>query len=143
MAKFKRPMTPRRGFRGYPVGTVAFYGPDDTRATKVAVGVVPAEDAEPTEIERWFNDERDVRADAAIGKAILDFLASHGVRSVALTGGIIGCPHEEGWTTRRDRPARGARSGKGGTGGPDGAHEEWEAGQTVSGALAPVFGPGP
>ena len=101
MAKFKRPLTPlekkaRRGFRGYPVGTVAFYGPDDTRATKVAVGIVPAENAEPTQLERWFNDERDVRADAAIGKAILDFLAAHGVRSVALTGGIIGCPHEEG-----------------------------------------------
>ena len=101
MAKFKRPLTPlekkaRRGFRGYPAGTVAFYGPDDTRATKVAVGIVPAENAEPTQLERWFNDERDVRADAAIGKAILDFLASHGVRSVALTGGIIGCPHEEG-----------------------------------------------
>ena len=100
MAKFKRPLTPlekkaRRGFRGYPVGTVAFYGPDDTRATKVAVGIVPAENAEPTQLERWFNDERDVRADAAIGKAILDFLAAHQVRSVALTGGIIGCPHEE------------------------------------------------
>ena len=75
---------------------VAFYGPDDTRATKVAVGIVPAENAEPTQVERWFNDERDVRADAAISKAILDFLAGHGVRSVALTGGIIGCPHEEG-----------------------------------------------
>jgi len=25
------------GFRGYPVGTVAFYGPDDKRASKVVV----------------------------------------------------------------------------------------------------------
>jgi hypothetical protein len=36
----------RRGFRGYPVATVAFYGPDNTRATKVAVGIVPGEGAE-------------------------------------------------------------------------------------------------
>ncbi|SEJ90916.1 hypothetical protein SAMN05192539_102313 [Paraburkholderia diazotrophica] len=26
----------RRGFCGYPVATVAFYGPDDRRATKVS-----------------------------------------------------------------------------------------------------------
>jgi hypothetical protein len=29
----------RRGMRGYPLGTVAYYGPDDRRATKVAVGI--------------------------------------------------------------------------------------------------------
>jgi len=32
-----------RGFRGYPVATVAFYGPDDRRASKVAVGILPSE----------------------------------------------------------------------------------------------------
>ena len=51
--KFARRLTSlekkaRRGFHWYPVGTVAFYGPDNTRATKVAVGVVPAKNAEPT-----------------------------------------------------------------------------------------------
>ena len=30
----------RRGFRGYPVATVALYGPDDKLATKIAVGIV-------------------------------------------------------------------------------------------------------
>ena len=78
------------------MGPVAFYGPDNTRATKVAVGVVRTENAEPTHLERWFSGDRDVRTDAAIGKAILEFLRGHEVRSVALTGGIIGCPHEEG-----------------------------------------------
>ena len=33
-----------REFRGFPVGTVAFYGPDDRRASKVAVGIVPHEE---------------------------------------------------------------------------------------------------
>jgi len=32
----------RRGLRGYPVATVALYSPDDTRATKLTVGIVPA-----------------------------------------------------------------------------------------------------
>ena len=38
----------KRGFRGWPVATVALYGPDDTMATKLAVGIVPSEDAEPS-----------------------------------------------------------------------------------------------
>lgn len=32
-----------RKFAGYPVATVAFYGPNDHRATKVAVAIVPEE----------------------------------------------------------------------------------------------------
>ena len=33
----------KKGFRGFPVATVAFYGPDDRRASKLAVGIVLAE----------------------------------------------------------------------------------------------------
>src|SRR5271166_6432951 len=47
----------KRGFRGWPLATVAFYGPDDTRATKLAVGIVPSEGAEATELRRWFSKE--------------------------------------------------------------------------------------
>src|SRR5258706_1030363 len=36
------PKRARKGFRGYPVATIAFYGPDDRHATKVAVGIVLA-----------------------------------------------------------------------------------------------------
>ena len=43
----------KRGLRGYPVATVALYGPDDIRATKLAVGIVPAEDADVTDLRRW------------------------------------------------------------------------------------------
>jgi len=85
-----------RGFRGYPVATVALYGPDDKRASKVAVGIVEEEDGNVTALERWFSDEDDVRKDAAILQAILDFIKDHGVRSVVMADRIIGCPHEEG-----------------------------------------------
>jgi hypothetical protein len=85
----------RRGFRGYPAATIAFYGPDDKRASKVAVGVVQAEGAEPS-MERWFAEEGDVRTDPAIGASILRFLEDNGVKSVIMTDGLIGCPHEEG-----------------------------------------------
>jgi hypothetical protein len=86
----------RHGFRGYPAATIAYYGRDDTRASKVAVGIVNAEDAEPAEMERWFSDESDVRTDPSIGSEILRFVQSHGVKSVVATDRIIGCPHEEG-----------------------------------------------
>ena len=85
-----------RGFRGYPVATVALYGLDDKRASKVAVGIVEEEDGKVTALERWFSDEDDVRKDAAILQAILDFIKDHGVRSVVMADRIIGCPHEEG-----------------------------------------------
>lgn len=85
-----------RGFRGYPAATVAFYGPDDRRASKVAVGIVPTEGAEPTELERWFADDHDVRDDMEINRAILEFVGRHGAKTVVLADRIIGCPHEEG-----------------------------------------------
>jgi hypothetical protein len=86
----------RRGHRGYPVATVAYYGPDDKRASKVAVGILPHEGSDVTMMERWHSDLSDVRFDRAISKAVLDFIRSHGVRSVVMADRIIGCPHEEG-----------------------------------------------
>jgi hypothetical protein len=86
----------RRAFRGYPVATVAFYGPDDARASKVAVGIVASEGAGADPLERWFSEDADVRKDPAIGRQILEFTRQHGAKTVVVTDGIIGCPHEEG-----------------------------------------------
>ena len=86
----------RRGHRGYPVATVAYYGPDDKRASKVAVGIQLQEGSAATMMERWRSDLADARFDRAISKAVLEFIRSHGVRSVAMADRIIGCPHEEG-----------------------------------------------
>jgi len=96
----RRPASPlakkaRRGFRGYPVATIAFYGPDDQFASKVAVGIVPAEGAEADPLERWFATDLDVRRDPAIGEQILAFIREHGARTVVMSDRIIGCPHEE------------------------------------------------
>ena len=86
----------RRGFRGYPVATVAFYGPDDQRASKVAVGIVAAEGAEAEPFERWFCEEGDARTDDSIGEEVLAFIREHGALTVVAADRIIGCPHEEG-----------------------------------------------
>jgi hypothetical protein len=86
----------RRGFHGYPVATVAFYGPDDQHATKVAVGIVPAEGAEADPLERWFSEQADARSDPDIARRIGEFIETHAAKSVVLVDRIIGCPHEEG-----------------------------------------------
>ena len=74
----------KRGFRGFPVATVAFYGPDDRRATKVAVGIVAAEDREPAELRRWVSERTDIRDDPVAAEEILALIDEFGVRSVAM-----------------------------------------------------------
>src|SRR3954463_5962738 len=86
----------RRGFRGFPVATVAFYGPDNRMATKVTVALVLAAEQKPADLRRWLSDDRDVRTDPQIATEILTFLDAAGVKTVALADRIIGCPHEEG-----------------------------------------------
>jgi hypothetical protein len=86
----------RRGLRGYPVATVALYGPDDTRAAKLTVGIVPAEDAEATDLRRWFSERGDIRDDAGVAEEVLAFIDAAGAKSIVMTDRIIGCPHEEG-----------------------------------------------
>jgi hypothetical protein len=88
----------RHGFRGYPLATIVYYGPDDTRASKVAVGFARTESDEATILERLFSETGDVRTDPAIQAAILRLLKEHGVKSVSMLENdhILGCPHEEG-----------------------------------------------
>jgi hypothetical protein len=85
----------KRGFRGYPVATIAFYGPTAERASKVAVGIVACEGAEPHVLETWRDDDRDLRHDHEIGLEIASFLREHQAMSVVMADRIIGCPHEE------------------------------------------------
>lgn len=85
-----------RGFSGYPVATVAFYGADDKVARKVAVGIVLAEGEEPAFLERWLSDSGDVRNDHEVNEQVLRFIRTHEVKTVAMADRIMGCPHEEG-----------------------------------------------
>ena len=78
------------------MATVAFYGPTDRQATKVAVGIIRTEGADAEPLERWFSEEGDVRSDATIAGHVTAFIERYGAKTVALTDRIIGCPHEEG-----------------------------------------------
>jgi hypothetical protein len=55
----------KRGFKGYPVGTIAFYGPDNRFASKVAVAVILGENEDPAALERWHSETSACRQPSA------------------------------------------------------------------------------
>jgi hypothetical protein len=50
----------RKGFKGHPLATSAYYGPTDKKATKVTVSIIAKENADPEPMKSWFSDA-DVR----------------------------------------------------------------------------------
>jgi SEC-C motif len=77
----------------FPIGTQAFFGPDDTLTSKIEVGVVLHENAEPI-IQRYFGSN--VLEDSKVQASISRFFEEHQVKKVIVTDGNVGCPHEEG-----------------------------------------------
>jgi len=101
---FERKAHPVRPFPPeFPIGTVAYYGPDDQVTTKIAAGVVEYDGAEPI-IKRWGGS--DVKTSPKVQKEIEDFFEKYGVSNIAVSDGILGCPHEEGmdYPVGRDCP---------------------------------------
>lgn len=84
-----------QGVQGYPIATIAYYGLNLDLATKVAVGIVQ-KDQQVSDMQRWFSDLSDIRSDHGINRAIVKFLEQHHAKSVVISEGILGCPHEEG-----------------------------------------------
>ena len=85
-----------KGARGYPVATVAFYGPTQLLASKIVVGITAFEGADVTPLKRWYSPDQDVRRNAQLLKTVLQFLEANGVKSVGMSDRLLGCPHEEG-----------------------------------------------
>jgi hypothetical protein len=101
MKKIKRPISrlkrkSNRGFRGYPAATIAFYGPNADRATKIAIFRVAAKGSEPELLDRWIVEDGDVRRDPVSEEKVLTLLRDHQILSILMVDRIIGCPHEEG-----------------------------------------------
>jgi hypothetical protein len=86
----------QKGFQGYPLGIIAFYGYDDRRASKAVIGIVKESGGSPENIKTWIYDQGDLRKDAASIKELFRYIEAHQVVSVALTPGIYYCPHEPG-----------------------------------------------
>ena len=93
----------------YPLGTVALYGPDDKRTTKIAAGVILNDGAEAI-MERWV--ATDVTTNPKVQKEMKAFFDKHGVKSVVMSDGNMGCPHEKERTFHTAMTARFVHSGK-------------------------------
>jgi len=83
----------QQGQPKFPIGTVALYGPDDKTTTKIAAAVIRHEGAEPI-LKRWVGTN--VTTSPKVQKELQEFFQQHGVQSVAMSEGNMGCPHEEG-----------------------------------------------
>ncbi|MBK8986982.1 MAG: hypothetical protein IPM39_13045 [Chloroflexi bacterium] len=85
----------RRRSRGYPLATIAYYGPTDQLATKVAVGIRDRYD-KLLEMRRWYSETSDIRADETVLEQIVAFMQEYDAQNAVTPDRIIGCPHEEG-----------------------------------------------
>ena len=83
-----------KGFQGYPLIAVAYYGPDDSLATKVVIEYV-AEDGMAPQIE-VFTTQSDIRYDETIQTTLLKIIERVDAKTVTLTDRVVGCPHQEG-----------------------------------------------
>ena len=84
----------RKGDKGYPIATIAFYGPNNTLASKAVCAIIYAEGAEPEPIKKWFSSS-DLRKSEQLLSEVLSFIEENGANSVSMIEEIIGCPHEE------------------------------------------------
>ena len=79
----------------YPFLTLAQYGPDDRRVTKLVLSVVEeAKESEHTNLYRWI--DADVKRNARVRAEMLRVAEGSRIRGVVYTRGVLGCVHEEG-----------------------------------------------
>ena len=86
----------QKGFNGYPLAIIAFYGPNDKTATKAVIGIIKESDGVTADFKKWTFDNGDLRKDVPTIKDLFRYIESHNVLSVALAPGIYYCPHEPG-----------------------------------------------
>lgn len=85
----------RKGDKGYPIATIAFYDPNNNIATKIVCVIINNEGAEPEPMKKWFSSS-DLRKSEQILSEVLGFIDKNGAKTVSMIEEIIGCPHEEG-----------------------------------------------
>jgi hypothetical protein len=119
----------------YPIGTVAYYGPNGDTTTKIVAAVINQADAEPI-LQRWMGS--DILENQKVKDEIDDFFERHQVTQIGGLPFNIGCPHEEGedFPTGEDCPFCSYWKGKQGEDrweqlmesqlGPDGDDGDWD-----------------
>jgi len=77
-------------------GTLVFYGPNESVATKAVGAVFRMPQREAVVVERWYATGNDVRSEPVLAAQIALFFKQNGAHHVTVGEGISGCPHEEG-----------------------------------------------
>lgn len=72
----------KRGFHGYPIISIQYFGPSESLATKVEVGFIEQENAE-TMLET-FNSETDIRQDETVQTTIIKIIDRVDAQTVTL-----------------------------------------------------------
>ena len=80
-------------FDGFPMGTIAYYGPDDRTTTKVVASVIADADADPV-IQSWVGTG--LLGSPKVRREMDRFFTRYGVVEATGFPFNIGCPHEEG-----------------------------------------------
>jgi Protein of unknown function (DUF1186)/SEC-C motif len=95
MARMTKRSSRRRA--DFPIATIAAYGPDNTRATKLVVSILqrPGNPA-PHMMRTWTTETADARSDPTIAAEIAAFVSRCRVKRTVQADRIIGCPHQEG-----------------------------------------------
>jgi hypothetical protein len=72
------------GNQDYSIATLAFYGPDDKKASKAVIGIILSKDAE-AQLHKSFREspDADLRYDIKLQNAWIEIIRREGVRSLA------------------------------------------------------------
>ena len=95
--KYKKLLTKkvRKGNKGFPIATIAYYGSSNKIATKIVCGIIKYEGADVDPMKKWFS-KIEIRHSEKILSEILSYIKEQEVKSVIVNEQILGCPHEEG-----------------------------------------------
>lgn len=76
----------KRGFQGYPMISICYYGPTSTLATKVEVAFIDQENAQP--MVETFNSASDIRQDETVQTTIIKIIDRVDAKTVTLEDGV-------------------------------------------------------
>jgi hypothetical protein len=76
----------KRGFHGYPMISIEYFGPSTALATKVQVGFIEQEDAEP--MLETFNSDTDIRQNETVQTTIIKIIDRVDAKTVTLNESV-------------------------------------------------------
>lgn len=77
----------------FPIGILAYFGPDNKTISKIVAIIVERPNADPL-LRKWIKYE--ILSDPSVAAEIGQYFLDHDTKDVVIGEGVLGCPHEEG-----------------------------------------------